>query len=172
MATKTVQPSASLAAGPPIISFGVLMVLAVVGILGMVLVMINPVLRMMANVIISGAIVYFFMKGIKCKKAHKPIYFLGSFFALVILLTVAPAFMTLYPPTSFATTGEAALAQVSDGGGVAQPQAVLMMTQIIVAGTFAGIFAGRSKTTVQLVILSAVAALLSVVAVFLMLVIF
>lgn len=162
------EPSASLAA--PFVSVGtqvVLAILAVVGILGMILIAIgHPVFTMLVYIALSAAVVYYLAKVIKVKAKYKPLYILGSFFALLTLCIVAPSFMTLYPPTSFATTGEAALAQIDAGEAATQPQIALIFMQVIAASTFCGIAASRAKTTVQLIILSLAAAFLSILVIF------
>jgi len=142
------------------------MVLAFLGVLGAVLISINPVFRMMGYVVLSAAAVYYLAKVIKVKRKYKPIYCLGTFFTIIILLIVAPTFMTLFPATEFAVTGEAALAQATLGGAATQPQVVLILMQLTAAGTFCGIAAGRAKNNIQLVILSLVAALVSIFIIF------
>lgn len=147
----------------PFASLGVLALLAIVGILGIILIAVHPVFRMLAYVGISAATIYYIGKVVKLKR---PIYFLGSFFALITLLIVAPAFMTLFPLTDFAVTGEAALAQATAGEGATQSQAILAIMPVIAAGTLAGIAAGRAKTTIQLILLSLVAVLVSIFIIF------
>lgn len=169
--TKKAAPSESSAL--PLISFGtmiVLAILAVFGILTAILIYISPVFQVMAYVILSAGAIYFLAKVIGVKKKHKPIYFLSSFFALLTILIVAPVFMSFFPSTSLAVTGEAALAQATAGEGTTQSQMFLTIGPVIAAGTLVGIAAGRAKTTIQLIIVSFIAVLFSIFVVFSLLV--
>ncbi len=163
---KKAKPSASLAA-PPIVSLGVLAILAILGILGMILIAIgHPVFTMLVYVSLSAAVVYYLAKVIIIRGKYKPLYLLGSFFALLILCIVAPSFMSLFPPTEFAVTGEAALAQATLGESATASQMVLCVMPIIAAGALTGIAAGRAKTTIQLILLSLTTVLISIFIVF------
>ncbi len=170
MTTKA-EPSASMV--PPLITTGTLVILAILGVFGIItviLIAISPVFQMMAYVIISAAVVYFIANIPGVKKKIKLLHLLSSFFAILLLLIVCPIFMSFFPPTSHAVTGEAALAQATAGEGGTQSQAFLILMPLMGAGTIAGIGAGRAKTTVQLIILSFVAVILSVFIVFALLI--
>lgn len=158
-------PSAPMAAGA-FIGTGVLAILAALGILATILILISPVFQMIAYVLISAGTVYFLAKVIGVKKRHKPLYFLSSFFALLSLMIIAPVFMSFFPATTLAVTGEAALAQATAGEAATQSQMFLSLMPVIGAGTLVGIAAGRAKTTTQLILLSVAAVLISTFIVF------
>lgn len=168
---KRAKPSASLAMLSPFAGIGSLVILAILGILGIItiiLIAVHPAFRMMFYIVISAGSVYYLGKVIKLKK---PLYFLGSFFALITLFIVSPVFMSFFPQTTIAVTGEAALAQATIGESATQQQMVLSIMPVIAAGTLVGIAAGRAKTTIQLILLSTVAVLISIFIVFAFLVI-
>ncbi len=166
-----VEPSAALALAAPFASIGTLIVLAILGILGIItiiLIAVHPAFRMMFYIVVSTTAIYYIGNVIKLKK---PLYLLGSFFALLTLFIVSPVFMSFFPATTLAVTGEAALAQATIGESATQQQMVLSIMPVIAAGTIVGIAAGRAKTTLQLIILSTVAVLLSIFIVFALLVV-
>jgi len=165
------KPSVSLPSFSPFVGIGSLVVLAVLGILGIItiiLIAVHPAFRMMFYIVVSTAAIYYIGNVIKLKK---PLYLLGSFFALLTLFIVSPVFMSFFPATTIAVTGEAALAQATIGESATQQQMVLSIMPVIAAGTIVAIAAGRSKTTIQLILLSTVAVLISIFITFSLLVI-
>lgn len=162
MTTKIAEPSASMAAGN-FIGTGTLLILAALGIFTTVLILVSPVFTIIAYVLIAAAVVFYFGKGITQKNPYRPIYLLCSFFGLVALMIAAPVFMSFFPATTFATTGQAALAQATAGVGASNPQMALTIMPVIAAGTIASIAAGRAKKNIQLIGLSIVAVLISIV---------
>jgi len=168
---KKAKPSASLTLAAPFASIGSLVVLAILGILGIItiiLIAVHPAFRMMFYIVISAAAVYYLGQVIKLKK---PLYLLGTFFALLTLFVVSPVFMSFFPATTIAVTGEAALAQATIGESATQQQMVLSIMPVIAAGTLVAIAAGRAKTTIQLILLSTVAVLISIFIMFALLVV-